>query len=110
MENTNSRDRISRLFLWLDEKLNHLEQHHLLTDGVLSSAEHEKDARTMISLIRVYEKLVEMKERLDEKERGTGAIEQRPGSVEAERICERLADRIERLQKQEARRSEKTER
>ena len=56
----------------------------------------------MISLIRVYEKLVEMKERLDEKAQGSHPDEQTPGSIEAERICKDLADRIERLQKQAA--------
>jgi hypothetical protein len=103
--NANSRDRISRLFLWLDEKLEFLERRHLASDDVLSSAEHEKDARTMISLIRVYEKLVEMKERLDEKTQdaetgSTSAGDKAYDSAEAERRRIEIAQRIERLQRQ----------
>ena len=60
----------------------------------------------MISLIRVYEKLVEMKEHLDEKSQG--AIDARTGPDdsgydfdEAERRRVEIAQRIERLQRQQ---------
>ena len=60
----------------------------------------------MISLIRVYEKLVEMKEHLDEKSQG--AIDAKAGAGdtgydfdEAERRRIEIAQRIERLQRQQ---------
>ena len=56
----------------------------------------------MISLIRVYEKLVELKERAEEKERAAEDNKEGPSSAEAQRICTDLADRIEKLQKQAA--------
>ena len=96
----NSRDRVSRLFLWLDEKLEFLERRHLQTDEPLTSAEHEKDARTMISLIRVYEKLVEMTERLDQKTQGESQDVKGYDSVETEQMRLEIAQRIERLQRQ----------
>ena len=103
----NGRDRIARLFLWLDEKLDHLEQRHLEEDD-LSAAEHEKEARTMIALIRVYEKLVEMKEHLDEKSQSASQAASASGSAgqgydgdEAERRRIEIAQRIERLQRQQ---------
>ncbi len=94
------RDRVSRLFLWLDEKLEFLECRHLQTDEPLTSAEHEKDARTMISLIRVYEKLVEMTERLDQKTQGESQDVKGYDPVETEQMRLEIAQRIERLQRQ----------
>ena len=99
-ENDSSRDRVSRLFLWLDEKLGFLEQRHLQTDEVLTSAEHEKDARTMISLIRVYEKLVEMTDRLDQKAQGASPDTKGYDHGETEQMRLEIAQRIERLQRQ----------
>jgi len=98
--NSSSRDRISRLFLWLDEKLGFLERRHLQTDEVLTSAEHEKDARTMISLIRVYEKLVEMTDRLDQKTRDERPDIKGYDRNETEQMRLEIAQRIERLQRQ----------
>ena len=95
-----SRDRVSRLFLWLDEKLEFLERRHLQTDEALTSAEHEKDARTMISLIRVYEKLVEMTERLDQKTKGESPDARGYDRAETEQMRVEIAQRIERLQRQ----------
>jgi len=105
---TSGRDRVSRLFLWLDEKLEFLERRHLQTDEPLTSAEHEKDARTMISLIRVYEKLVEMTERLDQKTQGESQDARGDARgdirgydpVETEQMRFEIAQRIERLQRQ----------
>ena len=99
------RDRISRLFLLLDEKLTLLEAGHGVEAEPLSSADNEKDARTMISLIRVYEKLVEMQERSEQKSdhkggASTGRGGSGVGSDEAQTICRQLAERIERLQQQ----------
>ncbi len=98
--NSNSRDRISRLFLWLDETLVFLEHRHLQTDEALTSAEHEKDARTMISLIRVYEKLVEMTEHLDQKKPGASLDLKGYDAAETEQMRLEIAQRIERLQRQ----------
>ena len=100
-QNANSRDRIARLFLWLDEKLDHLEKRQMGEGDNLTSAEHEKDARVMISLIRVYEKLVEMKERLDEKAQGAAAGAKGYDATEAEQKRREIAQRIERLQRQQ---------
>ena len=94
------RDRVSRLFFWLDEKLGFLERRHLQTDEALTSAEHEKDARTMISLIRVYEKLVEMTERLDQKSQGDSPDVKGYDAIETEQMRVEIAQRIERLQRQ----------
>ncbi|MCP4934288.1 MAG: hypothetical protein GY927_08815 [bacterium] len=97
---TSGRDRVSRLFLWLDEKLEFLEHRHLQRHAPLTSAEHEKDARTMISLIRVYEKLVEMTARLDKKTQGESRDVKGYDSVETEQMRLEIAQRIERLQRQ----------
>ena len=55
----------------------------------------------MMSLIRVYEKLVEMKGRLDDKVQGIENNAKGTGSDEAEQIRRDLAQRIERLQQQQ---------
>jgi hypothetical protein len=95
----NGRDRISRLFLLLDAKLGLLEQRHHTDRDMSSSTDNEKDARAMMSLIRVYEKLVEIKERLDGGGPDSGDHLKGSGSDEAEQIRRDLAQRIERLQR-----------
>ena len=95
-----SRDRLTRLFYLLDEKLALLESRHQAEAPPLSAADNEKDARVMMSLLRVYEKLVEIKADADEGKPGAEDGGSKPDSNEAEQICRALADRIERLQKQ----------
>ncbi len=86
--NAASRDRLSRLFLLADQKLTLLEKRHLDGGPELSAADNEKDAKAMITLTNLYEKLVSMK---DAKETMR--------SDEAERICLELAQRIKKLQR-----------
>ena len=87
------RGRLEKLFGWLDRRLSELEAED---EEPLSPARREKEAREMISLLKVYEKLLEMKEVLNERERGagTGAV----SHEEAERRRLEIAQRIERLQ------------
>jgi 50S ribosomal subunit-associated GTPase HflX len=100
-----SRERLARLFSWLDERLALFEQSggsSLAGGKKAGPAQQEKEARALMSLIRVYEKLLEMKERLDERSEGGAHGGNGPGSIEADAICRELAGRIERLQKQAA--------
>ena len=91
-KNDASRDRLSRLFLLADQKLTLLEKRHLDGGPELLAADNERDAKAMITLTNLYEKLVSMKDR-------QASAKETVRSDEAERICRKLAQRIEKLQR-----------
>jgi hypothetical protein len=101
---------LARLFSWLDARLELLERQPATPagDDAPSAAEQERQARTMSSLIRVYEKLLEIEARSagDEpagrrRRKGRGGDEGSHGN-EAERRRRDLAQRIDRLRQQAA--------
>jgi len=93
-----SRDRLTRLFLLADEKLQVLEKRQREAVLDLTAADNEKDAKAMIALTTLYEKLVGMKDK--EAARKEAARKEDVRSDKAERICIDLARRIEKLQQE----------
>jgi hypothetical protein len=104
-----SRARLARLFSWLDGRLDLLERRpEAAGEAAPSAAEQERQARTMSSLIRVYEKLLAIEARSagdapagGKRRKGRDDDDGADGN-ETERRRRELAQRIDRLRKQVA--------
>lgn len=87
-------DIIARLYAALDRKMKEIEDRLAGEDEGMSAADSERDARTLTSLARLYEKLSEM-EQASEKASTKGEVSQK--DMNADRQREEIAQRLERL-------------
>lgn len=86
-------DIIARLYAALDRKMKEIEQ-RLDADDATGAADSERDARTLTSLARLYEKIVDL-EGAEEKSEQHGDTSGE--GHDADRQREEIAERLERL-------------
>lgn len=79
---------IDRLYAAFDRQMGEFESH---LDGSPDEGVNEKDARTLGSLARTLEKLIDLKQEEEGEQEDTGK------GVDIERLRQELANRIERL-------------
>lgn len=91
-------DIVARLYAALDRKMKEIEERISASGEGVSAADAERDARTLTSLARLYEKLSEM-EQASEKAAQKGEFSQK--DMNADRQREEIAERLERWLKDE---------
>lgn len=91
-------DIVARLYAALDRKMKEIEERISAGGEGASAADAERDARTLTSLARLYEKLSEM-EQAAEKASKKGEVSQK--DMNADRQREEIAEHLERLLKGE---------
>lgn len=95
---------IARLYAALDQKLQEIEnriENHSQADGeAMSAADCERDARTLTTLAKLYEKICELEDVPDGGADDAG-IKQKDQEIDADRFRLQIAARLERMLEEE---------
>lgn len=88
---------IGRLYRAFDQKMREVEARLSAGGEGLSPADSERDARTLNSLARLFEKLTDLEGGDETRGTGNGSSDPNAGEIDAERFRRDIADRLEKL-------------
>jgi transposase-like protein len=86
---------IARLYRALEQKMSEFESRQ--PDGVQTAADHERDTRTLNTMVRLFERLSALDEKGRDKKASAGSDAGMGVTTDARAVREDLARRLERL-------------